>query len=138
MEDGMTFTIGTQNAAVINNVAGDQRIEGDQYGTAVTAVTAQQARRAVRELRDGLAVTRLDQTTAREARARLAAADAAAHEPEPDKSRVAQALRRFTELLAAAGSLASTGTALIGPLRILAGWLGTLGAPILHALAVLG
>ena len=46
----MTFTIGTQNAAVINNVAGDQRIDGGQYGTAVTAVTAEQARRAVREL----------------------------------------------------------------------------------------
>jgi hypothetical protein len=129
----MTFNIGTQNAAVINNVAGDQRIEGGQYGT---AVTAGQARRAVRELRDGLAAARLDRATAREAQAQLAAADAAVHAPEPDKPRAAQALRRFTQLVAAAGSLASTGAALIGPLRILAGWLGALGAPILHALAL--
>jgi Spy/CpxP family protein refolding chaperone len=130
----MTFNIGTQNAAVINNVAGDQRIEGGQQGT---VVTTEQARRAVRDLRDGLAATRLDETTARQARTELAAAHAAVHAPEPDRSRVAQALRRFTQLLSAAGSLANAGTTLIGPLRALAGWLGALGAPILHALAMM-
>ena len=31
-ERGMTFTIGTQNAAVLNNVAGDQRTEGGEQG----------------------------------------------------------------------------------------------------------
>jgi len=51
----MTFNIGNQNAAIINNVAGDQRIEGGQHGTAVTAVSTEEARRAVRELRSGLA-----------------------------------------------------------------------------------
>lgn len=130
----MTFNIGAQNAAIINNVAGDQRIEGGQYGT---VVTTEQARRAVRDLRNGLAATGLDKTTARRARTELAAADAAVSAPEPDRPRVAQALRRFTQLLVAAGSLAGAGTALIVPLQTLAGWLGALGAPILHALAMI-
>jgi hypothetical protein len=129
----MTFNIGTQNAGVINNVAGDQRIEGGQHGT---VVTTEQAWQAVRDLRDGLAAIRLDDTTARQARTELAAADAAVHAAEPDQPRVARALRRFTQLLAATGSLANAGTVLIGPLRILAGWLGALGVPILHTLAM--
>jgi hypothetical protein len=134
----MNFKIDKQTAAIINNVAGDQRIEGGQQGTAVTAVTVADARRAVRELRDGLATEALDATMASEARIQLAAIEAAVRAPEPDRSRVARYLRRFMQLMVAAGSLSAAGSALIGPLRTLAGWLGTLGEPIRHALAVLG
>jgi hypothetical protein len=134
----MNFMIDKQSAAIINNVEGDQRIHGGQHGTAATAVTVADARRAVGELRDGLATMRLDATMANEARIQLAAIEAAVRAPEPDRSRVARYLRRFTQLMVAAGSLSTAGSALIGPLRTLAGWLGSLGEPIRLALAMLG
>jgi hypothetical protein len=43
-------------------------------------------------------------------------------------------LERLTRLLAAAGSLTTAGTALVGPLRTIAGWLGALSEPFLHLL----
>jgi len=46
-------------------------------------------------------------------------------------------LERLTRLLAAAGSLATSGAALLGPLHALAGWLGALGGPILALLPAL-
>jgi pSer/pThr/pTyr-binding forkhead associated (FHA) protein len=42
----------------------------------------------------------------------------------PNRSRFAAALNRLTRLLTAAGSLASAGTALAGPLHTLATWVG--------------
>ena len=123
---------GDQNAEIINNVAHDQYIAGGQHVTVVTA------RRAVRELRDGLTTTTLDESTAAEARAQLAEIDAAMHAPEPDRSRVKAFLERLTRLLLAAGSLTTANSSLIGPLHTLASWLGTLGEPILHMLSVLG
>jgi hypothetical protein len=130
----MTFNIGSQTGGIINNVAGDQRITGGQHGTVVTTEAAQ---RAVQELRDGLAATALDGPTATEARTRVDEIDTALRAPQPDRSRVAAALERLTRLLAAAGSLATAGVALIAPLHTLAGWLGTLGEPILRLLPAL-
>lgn len=131
----MSFKIGNQTAAVVNNVAGDQWIAGGQHG----AVShAEEARRAVRELRDGLAATTLDAAAAAEARAQLYEIDAAIQAPEPDRSRVARYLKRFIQMLVAAGSISASSAALIGPLQTLAGWLGTLGEPILHMLPVPG
>jgi hypothetical protein len=129
----MNFKIGKQTAAVINNVAGNQQIAGGQHGA---VIAAEEARQAVRELRDGLAATTLDAATAAEARAQLSEIDAAIHAPEPDRSRVARYLKRFTQLLVAAGSISASSAGLIGPLQTLAGWLGTLGEPILHMLPV--
>jgi hypothetical protein len=63
--------------------------------------------------------------------------DEALRTGRPDKPRFAGALERLTRLLAAAGSLASGGAALIGPLHALAGWLGALGGPILALLPAL-
>ena len=131
----MTFNIGDQHAGIINNVARDQHNAGGQQGM---VVPVQEAQRAVRELRDGLRSTTLDASAAAEARAQLAEIDTAMHAPEPDRSRVAPILKRLTQLLVAAGSLSTASTTLIGPLQTLAGWLGTLGEPILHMLPVLG
>ncbi len=127
----MTFHIGQQTAGVINNVGGDQRIDGGQQGTVVTGKDAQQA---VRELRDALASSTLDETTAAEAHAQIAEIDAAFQEPQPDRRRVAHRLEQLTRMLADAGSLTTASAALIGPLHTLAGWLGALGAPILSML----
>jgi hypothetical protein len=63
--------------------------------------------------------------------------DAALQAEQPDRPRFARVLERLTRLLAAAGSLASSGAALIGPLHALADWLGALGGPILALLPAL-
>jgi hypothetical protein len=129
----MGIHIRDQHAGVINNIDGDQVIHGGQHGT---VVTSEDARRAVHDLRDALAAAALDGATAAEARARVAEIDAEVHAPEPDKRRAAGPLKRLVKLLADAGSLATAGAALIGPLQTLAGWLGAHGAAIIGLLAL--
>ena len=130
----MTFNIGSQSGGVINNVAGDQHITGQQYGT---LVTTEDARRALGELRHGVTTAGLGEATAAEAHADVAEMDEVLRAERPDKRRFAGALERLTRLLAAAGSLATSGAALLGPLHALAGWLGALGGPILALLPAL-
>src|SRR5262249_50243850 len=112
----MSPQIRDQHAGVINNVDGDQVIHGGQHGTLVTSADA---RRAVHDLGDALAGAALDDATAAEACARVAEIDAAVHAPEPDKERAVGPLKRLVKLLADAGSLATAGAALIGPLQTL-------------------
>jgi len=130
----MTFNIGGQNAGIINNVAGDQHITGQQHGT---LVTTEDARRVLGDLRGAVTTAGLGTDTAVDADAHVAEMDAALQPGQPDKPRFARALERLTQLLAAAGSLASGGAALLGPLHALAGWLGALGGPILALLPAL-
>jgi hypothetical protein len=129
----MGIHIRDQHAGVINNVDGDQVIYGGQHGT---VVTSEDARRAVHDLRDALAGAGLDDATAAEARARIAEIDAAVHAPEPDRQRAAGPLQRLVRLLTDAGSLATAGTALTGPLQTIASWLGAHGTAILSLLAL--
>jgi len=129
----MSIHIKNQHGVVINNVDGDQMVYGGQHAT---VVTSEDARRAVHDLRNALAGAALDDATVAEARARLAEIDAAVHAPEPDKRRAAGPLKRLVKLLADAGSLATAGAALIGPLQTLASWLGAHGAAILSMLAL--
>jgi hypothetical protein len=128
----MTFHIGNQTGGVINNVAGDQRVSGGQHGT---VVSTEAALRAVQQLRNGLGPAKLDASTAAEARERVDEIDSRIREAQPDRPRIAAALERLTRLLVAAGSLAAAGAGLLGPLQTLAGWLGTLGEPVLRLLA---
>jgi len=130
----MNFNIGSQSGGVINNVAGDQHITGQQYGT---LVTTEDARRALGDLRGAVATARLGEDGAAGAHADVAEMDAVLQAGEPDKPRFARVLERLTRLLAAAGSLATSGAALLGPLHALAGWLGALGGPILALLPAL-
>jgi hypothetical protein len=130
----MTFNIGSQSGGVINNVAGDQRISGQQYGT---LGTTEDARRAVGELRQAVTTAGLDRATAAAADAQVAEMNETLRAERPDKPRFAGALERLTRLLSAAGSLATSGAALLGPLHALAGWLGALGGPILALLPAL-
>lgn len=124
--------IENQNAGVINNVEGSMTVYGGQQGS---AVTDEAARDAARELRTALSTADLDRSTGAEARTQAAEIDAAVRAPRPDKSQVAGLVHRLTALLAAAGSLATAGAAVIAPLHVLVGWLGTLGLPILHLLS---
>lgn len=130
----MTFNIGSQSGGVINNVAGDQHITGQQYGT---LVTAEDARRALGDVRHAVTAAGLDQATAAAAHTEVAEMDETLRTERPDKSRFARALERLTRLLSAAGSLVTSGAALLGPLHALAGWLGALGGPILALLPAL-
>jgi hypothetical protein len=130
----MTFNIGSQSGGVINNVAGDQHITGQQYGT---LVTTEDARQALGDLRHGVTSAGLGGGTAADADAQVAEMDSALQAGRPDKPRFARALERLTRLLSAAGSLATSGAALLGPLHALAGWLGALGGPILALLPAL-
>ena len=130
----MTFNIGSQSGGVINNVAGDQHISGQQYGT---LVTTEDARRAMGELRDAVTTAGLGEGAAADAYADVAEMDATLQADQPDRPRFARALERLTRLLSAAGSLATSGVALLGPLHALAGWLGALGGPILSLLPAL-
>jgi hypothetical protein len=125
--------IGSQNAGIINNVAGDQWVAGGQHGLAGPAGPARQA---VRDLGQALAATPLEATAAAQANLQVAAMAAMLDQPQPDRPRLAGLLERLTRLLASAGSLVTSGAALVGPLRTLAEWLGALGVPVLHLLAL--
>ena len=129
----MSIRIKNQHGVIVNNVDGDQVIHGGQHAM---VVTSEDARCAVRDLRDALASAALGGAAAAQARAYVAEIDAAVHAPEPDRRRAAGPLKRLVELLADAGSLATAGAALIGPLQTLAGWLGAHGAAILGLLAL--
>jgi hypothetical protein len=130
----MTFNIGNQNAANINNVGRDQHITGGQTGI---VVTSEQALQAVADLRAGVTATRLDPAPSAAVETELREIEAGLRQPEPDRTRIAPRLERLTRILLAAGSLASAGSALVGPLGTLAHWLGALGAPILGLLPAL-
>ena len=131
----MTFNIGNQTGGVINNVAGDQHISGGQQGV---LVTAEDARRALASLRQAVAAAGLDEATEAGAQAEIAEMDDAIRAERPDRHRFAGALERLTRLLTAAGSLAAAGTALVGPLHALAGWLVAIGEPVLQLLPAFG
>ncbi len=127
----MEIHVKNQTAGVITYVDGNQVIYGGLHGI---VVTDEDACRAVHELREALASVALDRTGAAEARAQVAEIDAAVRTPQPDKRRAAGPLKRLTELLARAGSLTTASAALIGPLQILATWLGAHGTAILSLL----
>ena len=131
----MTFNIGNQTGGVINNVAGDQHVSGGQQGV---LVTTEDVRRTLASLRQAVTAARLDQAAEAGAQAEIAEMDEAIRAERPDRHRFAGALARLTRLLAAAGSLATAGAALTGPLQALASWLGTIGEPVLHLIAALG
>jgi|SRR5579863_4139653 len=128
----MEIHVKNQTAGVINYVEGSQVVSEGLHGS---VITDDAARQAVSELRRALSYMPLDGSRAAEARAQVAELDATVRGPQPDKRRAAQALKRLTDLLIGAGSLASASTALIGPLQALASWLGTHGGALLNTLA---
>jgi hypothetical protein len=131
----MTFNIGSQKGGVINNVAGDQRITGGQRGV---VVAADAARAAIPDLLAAIDASSLNDATARKARNYVDEIDAELATADPDRPEVASRLERLTRLLMSAGALATAGSALVAPLQTLAGWLGTLGEPVLGLLPLPG
>ncbi|PBC67521.1 hypothetical protein BX265_8130 [Streptomyces sp. TLI_235] len=130
----MVFNIGNQQGGVVNNVAGDQTVHGGLSGH-LTA-DGQDVRALVGELRSAVDRAQLPPAVAPEVRSELESLDAEVARPDPDREAVAGRLTRITRLLTSVGALVSAGTGLIRPISALAGWLGTLGLPILQALGV--
>ncbi|WP_285703124.1 hypothetical protein [Microtetraspora sp. NBRC 16547] len=121
----MTFNIGNQQAVNINNVGGDQTIQGGQQGTFLGGEPSEWA---------ASLVTRLHALSLPSEAAEAEAVQTELNRARPDRQSIATRLTRLTEVLSSAGAIAAAGESLRGPLMALAGWLGALGAPIMRML----
>jgi hypothetical protein len=119
----MSQNIYGQQAGVANNVVGTLYSYGGQQGT---VVTTGEVLGAVTQLREALAALPLDATAAAEARSRVDEIDAALTAAQPDPARVGNSLDRLERLLTRAGSLATAGASLTGPLQTLFRWVANL------------
>jgi len=131
----VTFNIPSQQGGIINNVAGDQRIEGGQHGTYASSSVDVPA--ALSQLRAALAAGGLPDDVMQNATAQVDEVERAATAGEPDRQRAATALEKLTRILVAAGPLATAATAFAGPLGALAGWLGPLGEGVARLIPAL-
>lgn len=125
----MSFNISNQTGGVINNVAGNQQIYGDQRGQAIGPNTV---REAVRKLRSAVDDAGLDPATSAAVSAGLGEIESEVQAREPDRSRVGEALEKVTGLLTSAGAIAVAGQALIGPIQAVATWVGSWGPAVAH------
>jgi hypothetical protein len=126
------FSIGTQQADNISNVAGDQTIYGGMNVRSDVAVA--NALQDVEALLTMLA--RLDLTPAERDQTRKALTEVKQElgKPKPDTTTIAKRLEEATRTLRQAGMLAGAGAALVAPLARLANWLGPLGASLVRLL----
>ena len=128
----MSFNIGNQTGGVINNVAGNQYISGDQRGTAASAAVL---REALEQLRAAVGNAGLDDKTSTAATAQLDEIDSTLTEQEPDRPKAGKALDKLAALLVSAGAVATAGQALAGPIQTIASWVGSWGPAVAQLLA---
>jgi hypothetical protein len=129
----VVFNIGSQQAGVVNNVAGDQHLYGGQH--AAMSMDVADVRALLAKLREDIMRSSLPDNANAEAEAEIDAAAAELSKPQPDKRAIAGRLTELTKVLTAAGALATAGTGLGGALAAVAGWLGNLGEPIRNLLS---
>ena len=113
------YVIGTQN---------NYGVEG--------SVTIGEVRQAVRDLDAALATAPLPENTRRAARDHVRAVEHEVQRDRPDQRTVVDRMERLATLLRSTGSVVTAGSALAGPLRTLATWLGPAAAPLLALLAL--
>ncbi len=130
----MTINVNSQSAGVINNVEGTQTVQV-QHGLLAPPPHRLQV---VDALRSGVAQATLDLATKREAERQVDDIDEQLRKTRPNKRTVAKRLKKVTEILVAAGAVATGGTALVQAIGSLASWLGTLGDGILGLLQSAG
>ncbi|MFB6893461.1 hypothetical protein ACFCX4_29555 [Kitasatospora sp. NPDC056327] len=130
----MVFNIGNQQAGVVNNVGHDQHVHDGQSGQVVAGQV--ELHGLVEDLRQAVDGARLPSAVRPEVRTELTAIEQEAARPEPDKEAMADRLSRITRLLGSAGAAITAGTGLFGAVSALAGWLGTAGRPVLHAIGL--
>ena len=124
----MGINVQNQNAGVINNVEGTQNNYGPQSGT--VTVTIGELRAAVRSLDEALRDAPMPEETRRTARDHVRAVEDEVAKPQPDERKVADRMESLGGLLRGAGSVLAAGSALLGPLKTIAAWLGPLAAPL--------
>jgi len=127
----VTFNIGNQQGN-INNVAGDQTIQGGQHGN-FTTVSDPQA--LLGRLRVELGRMGLPPDVARQVDSEVGILGAELASPTPDRPTVAQRLVQITRLLASTGAVVTAGGTLAGILSSFATWLGPMGDTVLRAIA---
>ena len=116
------------------------RFEGPNYGTINqagrdviapnVASSSLEALVAAAQLRAALADLDLSPEAGRAAREELDGVERELRRPEPDRDEIARSLKRATETLKTAGALAAAGAALVGPIGVIAGFLGPLGEAV--------
>lgn len=132
----MSAVLGT-SGGIVNNVAGNQRVEGGQHGVQISREDAASAAASLREILAKADLTTLSGEERAQAHQDAAAITDEMASPEPSPHKVVGRLERLTSLLSAAGAFAGAGAALIAPLTSIASWLGPLGASVLEMLPVL-
>ena len=119
----------------------NNRFEGDNYGQInqagrdvnVTNVgSSLDALLATDALRAELGRLGLSPEARRAAEDDLDEVERELRRPEPDREKVAGRLESLTAVLSSAGALAAAGTALLGPIGAIAGFLGPLGKAVLE------
>lgn len=116
------------------------RFEGPNYGTInqagrdviapSVASSSLEALVAATRLRAALDGLDLSPEADRAAREDLDRVERELRTPDPDRGEIARRLQRATETLKTAGALAAAGAALVGPIGVLAGFLGPLGEAV--------
>jgi hypothetical protein len=132
----MTFNIGSQSGGVINNVGGDQHVQGGQHGVQISQQEAAAASAALREILATADLRALGEAERTAVKAEAAAIDEEMAAPEPSREAVGARLQRLTSMLSTAGAFVGAGAGVLGPLTTLARWLGPVGATVLRMLPV--
>ena len=112
---------------ITNNFNGPNYGDFYQAEGDINISSTAEARVAAKKLRAALHEAALPRETAVTAARELEQIELELRKPQPDRQRIARPLERLTATLKTAGALASAGAALIGPIGVLAGFLGPLG-----------
>ena len=128
-----SFEIGTQTAASIQNVGGDLTIGSLQVEASWSAAVVREELAELRKLVAGAPLPSPDRFAAQTA---VAAAEAEAAGPAPDRERISHLLQRATHVLGDAGALTKAGTGLLEALGRAAVALGPAGKALLLLLAL--
>jgi hypothetical protein len=128
----VAFNIGKQQAGVINNVAGNQTIQGDQRAS--VTIDGTEGRLLLARLRDEVRAGDLAAATRATVERELDACDGELGRPQPNPISLRDRLAKVAQVLVSAGAIVSAGTGLGAALAALAGWLGRLGEPIQQSL----
>lgn len=122
--------MGDVNNTVSGTVHGNALLAGGDIHT--TEVPAD-VLAAVARLRAAVSAVELTSQEREVAERELSDVEREMRSTAPDKDAVAARLQRLTRLLKATAGMAAAGAGLLGPISVIGGWLGPLGAGLLRA-----
>jgi hypothetical protein len=128
----VNFNIGQQNAANIQNIAGDATIEGGIYATATWETL--ELRRTIARTREEIAALALAPEALEAVNQSLDAASQEAAAERPDRYKVGEHLGAAARTLKEAGALVGAGAALFQTLRRATELLGPAGLATVGAI----